>query len=142
MRRTDAQQETLYNMVFPEQRVPTGHPLGPIREMVNAALKQLDEDLNRGDPGPRPYAGPAPTVIAHVIDWSKPLEFPLNIPGNSLHRVTKCAMNCNHKYILDEITSPDTEAVLFRTFADHQMIARRVSNFTNVRTEINDLAFG
>lgn len=59
MRRTDAQQETLYNMVFPEQRVPTGHPLGPIREMVNAALKQLDEDLNRGDPGPRPYAGPA-----------------------------------------------------------------------------------
>jgi len=32
--------------VNPEERVPKDHPLRPIREMVNAVLKELDADFN------------------------------------------------------------------------------------------------
>ena len=46
MRGADIQQDTLFSTVIPEERVPADHPLRPIREMVNAALKELDADFN------------------------------------------------------------------------------------------------
>ena len=45
MRGPDIHQETLFSTVVPEQRVPNDHPLRPIREMVNEALANLDEDF-------------------------------------------------------------------------------------------------
>jgi transposase len=46
MRGADIQQDTLFSMVIPDERVPSDHPLRPIREMVNATLKELDADFN------------------------------------------------------------------------------------------------
>ena len=46
MRGADIQQDTLFSMVIPEERVPKDHPLRPIRRMVNAALKEMDADFN------------------------------------------------------------------------------------------------
>ena len=46
MRGADIQQDTLFSTVIPEERVPPDHPLRPIREMVNTALKELDADFN------------------------------------------------------------------------------------------------
>ena len=46
MRGADIQQDTLFSTVIPEERVPADHPLRPIWEMVNAALKELDADFN------------------------------------------------------------------------------------------------
>jgi len=46
MRGADIQQDTLFSTVIPEERVPRDHPLRPIREMVNTALKALDADFN------------------------------------------------------------------------------------------------
>jgi len=46
MRGADIQQDTLFSTVIPEERVPSDHPLRPIREMVNTALDALDEDFN------------------------------------------------------------------------------------------------
>jgi len=46
MRGADIQQDTLFSTVIPEEREPADHPLRPIREMVNAALKALDADFN------------------------------------------------------------------------------------------------
>ena len=46
MRGADTQQDTLFSTVIPEERVPADHPLRPIREMVNAALNELDADFN------------------------------------------------------------------------------------------------
>ena len=45
MRGADIQQDTLFSTVIPEERVPADHPLRPIREMVNRALKALDADF-------------------------------------------------------------------------------------------------
>ncbi len=42
----DIQQDTLFSTVIPEHRVPADDPLHPIREMINTALKELDEDFN------------------------------------------------------------------------------------------------
>lgn len=41
MRGTDQQTDHLFSYVSPEQRVPPDHPLRPIREMVDAALRGL-----------------------------------------------------------------------------------------------------
>ena len=46
MRGADIQQDTLFSTVIPEERVPPDHPLRPIREMVDTALKELDADFN------------------------------------------------------------------------------------------------
>ena len=46
MRGPDIQQDTLFNTVSPETRVPKDHPLRPIRQMVDAALKTLDRDFD------------------------------------------------------------------------------------------------
>jgi transposase len=45
MRGADIQQDTLFSTVNPEERVPADHPLRPIREMVNRALRALDGDF-------------------------------------------------------------------------------------------------
>ena len=47
MRGADIQQDTLFSTVIPEERVPVDHPLRPIREMVNRALKALDADFTK-----------------------------------------------------------------------------------------------
>ena len=46
MRGADIQQDRLFSTVIPEERVPPDHPLRPIREMVNTALKELDSYFN------------------------------------------------------------------------------------------------
>ena len=46
MRGADIQQDTLFSTVIPAECVPPHHPLRPIREMVNTALKELDADFN------------------------------------------------------------------------------------------------
>jgi len=46
MRGPDIQQDTLFSTVIPEERVPKDHPLRPIRQMVNEALVELDQDFN------------------------------------------------------------------------------------------------
>jgi hypothetical protein len=45
MRGADIQQDTLFNTVIPEERVPVDHALRSIRGMVNTALKGLDVDF-------------------------------------------------------------------------------------------------
>jgi transposase len=47
MRGADIQQDTLFSTVIPEERVPADHPLRPIREMVNRALKALNADFSK-----------------------------------------------------------------------------------------------
>ena len=46
MRGADIQQDGLFSRVITEERVPPDHPLRPIREMVDTALKELDADFN------------------------------------------------------------------------------------------------
>jgi transposase len=46
MRGADIQQDALFSTVSPEARVPKDHPLRPIRAMVDAALRELDQDFN------------------------------------------------------------------------------------------------
>lgn len=47
MRGTDLKQEGMFSYVSPEARVPTNHPLRPIRAMVSEALEQMDRKLER-----------------------------------------------------------------------------------------------
>ncbi len=47
MRGADIHQDTLFSTVIPEERVPQDHPLRPIREMANAALKGMDADFDK-----------------------------------------------------------------------------------------------
>jgi transposase len=46
MRGFDNQQSAMYSYLSPEQRVPADHPLRPIREMVDLALKGLSRRFN------------------------------------------------------------------------------------------------
>lgn len=46
MRGFDNQQSAMYSYLSPEQRVPADHPLRPIREMVDRALKELSRKFN------------------------------------------------------------------------------------------------
>jgi transposase len=41
MRGTDQKQEAMFSYISPERRVPADHPLRPIREMVDAVLKEM-----------------------------------------------------------------------------------------------------
>ena len=47
MRSKDIQKTAMWSYVSPEQRVPADHPLRPIREMANAALRTLSPDFER-----------------------------------------------------------------------------------------------
>ena len=46
MRGSDIQQDALFSTVILSDRVPKDHPLRPIREMTNLALKKLDSEFN------------------------------------------------------------------------------------------------
>jgi len=46
MRGKDHQQSAMFSFLSPEQRVPAGHPLRPIRLLVDTALKGLSESFN------------------------------------------------------------------------------------------------
>jgi transposase len=46
MRGEDIQQQELFSYSCLEERVPANHPLRPIREMVDKALKSLDEHFD------------------------------------------------------------------------------------------------
>ena len=46
MRGFDIQQSAMFSYMSPEQRVPANHPLRPIREMVDQALKGLSRKFN------------------------------------------------------------------------------------------------
>ena len=45
MRGTDSKQEGMFSYVSPESRIPTNHPLRPIRAIVAEALAQMDRKL-------------------------------------------------------------------------------------------------
>ena len=45
MRGTEKSQQSLFSYVSPEQRVPKNHPLRPIRNMVDKALRQMHKQL-------------------------------------------------------------------------------------------------
>ncbi|MDA8348368.1 MAG: IS5 family transposase [Pseudomonadota bacterium] len=47
MRGTDSKQEGMFSYVSPEARVPTKHPLRPIRAMVSEALEQMDRKFEK-----------------------------------------------------------------------------------------------
>ncbi len=47
MRGSDYNQSAMYSYLSPEERVPTDHPLRPIREMCNVALRQLSGRFER-----------------------------------------------------------------------------------------------
>jgi transposase len=47
MRGDDRQQASVFSYVMPEQRVPKDHPLRPIREMVDEALRELSPRFER-----------------------------------------------------------------------------------------------
>src|ERR687897_392928 len=46
MRGLDTRQEGMFSYVSPESRIPKDHPLQPIREMVDDALKELSADFD------------------------------------------------------------------------------------------------
>ena len=46
MRGLDTRQEGMFSYVSPESRIPNDHPLRPIREMVDDALKELSADFD------------------------------------------------------------------------------------------------
>jgi hypothetical protein len=41
MRGADQKQVAMFSYISPEKQVPSEHPLRPIREMVDAALKEM-----------------------------------------------------------------------------------------------------
>ena len=47
MRGADEKQEAMFSYVSPEKRVPSEHPLRPIREMVDAVLKEMSPRFAR-----------------------------------------------------------------------------------------------
>ena len=59
MRGEDQRSEALFSYLCLETRIPAAHPLRPIRELVDAALRELSRDFNRlysrdGRPGIAP----------------------------------------------------------------------------------------
>jgi hypothetical protein len=46
MRGLDTRQEGMFSYVSPESRIPRDHPLRPIREMVDDALKELSAEFD------------------------------------------------------------------------------------------------
>src|ERR1700750_2650229 len=47
MRGKDTQQSAMFSYISPEDRVPANHPLRPVREMADVALKALSPIFNR-----------------------------------------------------------------------------------------------
>src|SRR5689334_12993844 len=47
MRGTETFQDYMFSYVSPEQRVPKDHPLRPIRQIVDRALKELSRQFDK-----------------------------------------------------------------------------------------------
>src|SRR6185437_6616088 len=47
MRGADSKQEGMFSYISPEERVPSKHPLRPIRAMISEALVQMDRKLEK-----------------------------------------------------------------------------------------------
>jgi hypothetical protein len=47
MRGADEKQEAMFSYISPEKRVPSEHPLRPIRGMVDAILKEMSPRFDR-----------------------------------------------------------------------------------------------
>ena len=47
MRGVDEKQESMFSYISPEKRVPSEHPLRPVREMVDMVLKQMSPRFAR-----------------------------------------------------------------------------------------------
>ena len=47
MRGDDERQDAIFSYLSPEQRVPTDHPLRPVRRMMDEALQQLSGQFDR-----------------------------------------------------------------------------------------------
>jgi transposase len=47
MRGADSKQEGMFSYVSPESRIPTNHPLCPVRAIFAEALAQMDRKLER-----------------------------------------------------------------------------------------------
>src|SRR3974377_34438 len=45
MRGDDIHQDAMFSYLSPEARVPKDHPLRPLRQMVNQALRELSQDF-------------------------------------------------------------------------------------------------
>ena len=45
MRGDDIHQDAMFSYLSPEARVPKDHPLRPLRQMVNQALRELSRDF-------------------------------------------------------------------------------------------------
>ena len=45
MRGDDTHQDAMFSYLSPEARVPKDHPLRPLRQMVNQALRELSRDF-------------------------------------------------------------------------------------------------
>ncbi len=45
MRGDDSHQDAIYSYLSPEARVPNDHPLRPLRQLVNQALRELSQDF-------------------------------------------------------------------------------------------------
>ena len=45
MRGDDIHQDSMFSYLSPEARVPKDHPLRPLRQMVNQALRELSRDF-------------------------------------------------------------------------------------------------
>ena len=76
MRGPDIQQDALFSMVSPEARVPKDHPLRPIRTMVDAALKEMDQDFNAL------YAASGRDSIRATGPWMPHTAFLTGLSGN------------------------------------------------------------
>ena len=47
MRGADQKQEAMFSYLSPAKRVPLDHPLRPVREMVDAVLKEMSPRFTR-----------------------------------------------------------------------------------------------
>lgn len=68
MRGADQQPDAMFSYISPEQRVPEDHPLRPIREMANRALKKLSPRFARiYAAGGRPSIAPEKLLRALLV---------------------------------------------------------------------------
>ena len=69
MRGSDSKQEAMFSYVSPEARVPTNHPLRPIRAMVSEALAEMDGKLEkRYSQTGRPSIAPERLIRALLLE--------------------------------------------------------------------------
>ena len=68
MRGGDGQQAGVFSYVSPERRIPTDHPLRPVREMTDTVLRQLSPRFARLYPKTgRPSVAPEKLLRALLL---------------------------------------------------------------------------